>query len=165
MYVRQMLSDAYTEVFGAAVEEYNAKQKRVDRKIANYYEHLFGTQSQKHTAIADSKERSFDELLVQVGDMYDSSVGSADGELAARCLDEYMRGFQERNPQFLLYALQGAFGDASVAVGVSGKLIEVVADVAQLGRYRGGYVVADDWRLARGHFDARCNLPDNLGRP
>lgn len=30
-------------------------------------------------------------------------MGSADGELAAKCLDEYMRGFQERNPQFHVF--------------------------------------------------------------
>ena len=46
-YVKQSLSDAYLECFGEAVERYNAKQKRSDRKIDDYYKSLFGEQTQK----------------------------------------------------------------------------------------------------------------------
>ena len=35
------IQEAYKEVFGEAVEEYNAKQKRKDRKIDDYYLHVY----------------------------------------------------------------------------------------------------------------------------
>ena len=37
---RQSLADAYEEIFGDAVAEYNAKQRRSDRKISDYFENL-----------------------------------------------------------------------------------------------------------------------------
>lgn len=36
----EKLTDAYERIFGHAVDEYNAKQKRSDRKIGSYYEHI-----------------------------------------------------------------------------------------------------------------------------
>ena len=36
-YVRQDVEEAYNELFGQAVEEYNAKQTRKDRKITDYF--------------------------------------------------------------------------------------------------------------------------------
>ncbi len=42
VFVKQGIEEAYEQLFGAAVERYNAKQKRADRKIkTSYYEHLF----------------------------------------------------------------------------------------------------------------------------
>lgn len=35
------IQEAYKEVFGEALEEYNAKQKRQDRKIKDYYLHVY----------------------------------------------------------------------------------------------------------------------------
>lgn len=35
------IQEAYKEVFGEAVEEYNAKQKRKDRQIKDYYKHVY----------------------------------------------------------------------------------------------------------------------------
>lgn len=35
------IQEAYEEVFGEALEEYNAKQKRQDRKIKDYYLHVY----------------------------------------------------------------------------------------------------------------------------
>lgn len=35
------IQEAYKEVFGKALEEYNAKQKRQDRKIKDYYLHVY----------------------------------------------------------------------------------------------------------------------------
>ena len=34
------IREAYQEIFGEALEQYNAKQKRADRKIENYYDHI-----------------------------------------------------------------------------------------------------------------------------
>lgn len=35
-YIRESIADAYEKCFGEAVKEYNAGQKRSDRKISNY---------------------------------------------------------------------------------------------------------------------------------
>ncbi|GGE33312.1 hypothetical protein GCM10011391_09950 [Pullulanibacillus camelliae] len=51
----------YQEEFGEALEKYNAKQKRNDRKINDYYKHI---QSGKKTALQQ-------EMIVQVGDLND----------------------------------------------------------------------------------------------
>lgn len=37
---RQSLRDAYREIFGNALEAYHQKQKRSDRKIPDYLEHI-----------------------------------------------------------------------------------------------------------------------------
>jgi len=102
-YVKQPLAEAYQECFGEAVREYNEKQARADRKIDDYYAHLFGEQQKNSVATGANKQKSFYETLVQIGTKDDSGVGSADGRLAAKCLDEYMKGFNERNPNFHVF--------------------------------------------------------------
>jgi hypothetical protein len=47
-----------------------------------------------------NKQKSFYEDLVQIGTMKDTGIGMADSEIAARCLTEYIQGFQSRNPNF-----------------------------------------------------------------
>jgi len=104
-YKQQSLDEAYRECFGAAVERYNAKQKRVDRKIAenDYYAHLFGSQSMKSTAKGGNNQFSFYEDVVQIGTMEDTGCGTADGIKARDALDKYMSGWQERNPQLHVF--------------------------------------------------------------
>ena len=44
IYITKPIAEAYSELFGKAVEEYNSRQKRSDRMIKNgYYEHLSKT--------------------------------------------------------------------------------------------------------------------------
>jgi hypothetical protein len=103
-YASLPLDEAYEHCFGAAVQRFNDKQKRADRRIqTSYYEELFGKAQQSTVATSANKQKSFYETLVQIGTKDDSGVGSADGELAANCLDEYMRGFQGRNPNFYVF--------------------------------------------------------------
>ena len=102
-YVNQSLDEAYTECFGQAVDDYNSKQKRADRRIDDYYQNLFGEASKSNVATSANGENSFYEVVIQIGDMYNSKVGTPDGELVAKCLDKYMQGFQERNPQFHVF--------------------------------------------------------------
>jgi len=102
-YVKQSLDDAYGKCFGQAVEEYNNKQKRADRRIDDYYKSLFGEASKTNVATSAHKEKSYYEVVVGIGSMFDTAVGTPDGELATKCLDEYMKGFQERNPQFHVF--------------------------------------------------------------
>lgn len=41
VFIQQDLGDAYHRLFDGAVERYNARQKRKDRMIGDYFEHLF----------------------------------------------------------------------------------------------------------------------------
>ena len=73
------LAAAYEEAFGAAIDEYNHKQKRSDRRKYDrkgYFKHLFGVEPENESAqvILTSTARgrheikSFNEDLFQVGD-------------------------------------------------------------------------------------------------
>lgn len=67
--------------------------KRRDRIISDYYEHIR----------KGKQEKTFEEIIVQFGDINDCSVGSENGELAKQMLDEYMRGFEARNPNLKVF--------------------------------------------------------------
>ena len=92
-YARQDVRQAYQELFGDALQEYNDKQKRSDRKIDDYYTHI---QNGK-------REEAFYELIVQFGDSKTAGVGTSNGTTAQRLLDEYMRSFKERNPNLHVF--------------------------------------------------------------
>lgn len=106
---RQSLADAYEEIFGGAMAEYNAKQRRSDRKIADYFEKLFGTKADTMRADTviknDNKQQSFYEYVVGVGTMHDTGYASSPeaAKVAVECLREYMAGFGERNPQLHVF--------------------------------------------------------------
>jgi len=102
-YAKETLAEAYDKCFGDALALYNEKQKRADRKIENYYTHLFGNANKDTVATSSNKEKSFYEIVVGIGDMNNTAVGSAEGELAAKILDEYARGFSKRNPNFYVF--------------------------------------------------------------
>lgn len=94
----------YDDLFGAAVERYNAKQKRSDRKIkAGYFEHVFNRSPAQTVVTSADKRKSFYEDVVQIGTKDDTGVGTANAAIAAECLTEYMNGFQERNPNFHVF--------------------------------------------------------------
>lgn len=90
--VQKNLKEVYKEEFGEALENYNAKQKRNDRKIDNYYEHI---QSSKKTSLQQ-------ELIIQVGDKDDFS-SKADFDKANEILKEWYSDFEKRNPQLKIY--------------------------------------------------------------
>ena len=60
-YAKIDLHDFYEQIFGKALAEYNAKQKRADRQIPNYYEHVKKS----------GKGKLFYEVVVQFGDLLD----------------------------------------------------------------------------------------------
>lgn len=104
VFVREPIGEAYDSLFSAAVERYNAKQKRSDRKIkTDYFEYQFGQAVTERKLTSPDKRKSFYECLIQLGTMEDTGVGTADGEKAVACLCEYMRGFSERNPNFYVF--------------------------------------------------------------
>ena len=102
-YIKESLDEAYQKCFGLALDNCNAKQKRADRKIENYYTHLFGNAQKDTVASSSNKEKSFYEIVVGIGDRNTCAVGSADGQLATKILDEYAKGFSERNPSFYVF--------------------------------------------------------------
>lgn len=94
VFVRQELKDAYQEIFGEALERYNQKQKRHDRKIPDYLSHI-----QK----SKNGEKAFHELVVQVGDRNDTGIHTADAAKAKEILSDYYHEFVSRNPNMKVF--------------------------------------------------------------
>ena len=92
-YKKIPLEEAYHTLFDRALQRYNDKQKRADRKIDNYLEHI-----QK-----GKQEKPFYEIIVQVGNRDDMGVGSPNERLAKRILEDYLRRFEERNPNLFVF--------------------------------------------------------------
>ncbi|MBO5574815.1 MAG: plasmid recombination protein [Ruminococcus sp.] len=103
VFVQQDLGETYHQLFDEAVERYNARQKRNDRKINDYFEHLFNRPPSKSVIEGANKQKSFYEHLVYIGTKNDSAVGTPDAEKTAECLREYMKGFQARNPNLYVF--------------------------------------------------------------
>lgn len=57
----------------------------------------------EHIRKSKNGEKLFYENVVQVGTMYSCPVGSTDGETASKILDEYMRGFEQRNQNIYVF--------------------------------------------------------------
>ena len=95
VYCNENIRTVYHKLFDEAVKRYNAKQTRKDREIKNYYKKI----SQ------DSKqEKPFTEIIIQIGDKDNMGAETENGQLAKKILDEYMKGFQERNPNLYVFS-------------------------------------------------------------
>lgn len=88
------IKKVYHELFDEALERYNAKQKRSDRKIDNYYEKIR----------QGKQEKLFHEVIFQIGNKDDMNVKSADGQIAEEILIEFMQEFQGRNPNLYVFS-------------------------------------------------------------
>lgn len=86
------IREAYREIFGEALEKYNSKQKRADRKIVDYLDHI-----QK----SKNGEKPFYEDVVQWGSKDDFQTPQM-RERAKEALVKYIEGFEERNPNLKL---------------------------------------------------------------
>ena len=93
-YCQENIKAVFREMFDEALKRYNDKQTRADRKIEDYYEKIRSSK----------QEKPFHEIILQVGNRDDMSADSEEGQLAAAVLDEYMKGFQERNPQLRVFS-------------------------------------------------------------
>lgn len=102
--IQKNIHDMYDELFGDAVEEYNAKQKRSDRKIKDYFSHV----NQSKTL---ELQREF---IIQVGDVSDFENSDEvndlnclfdknDKEKANSILKSYVDSFEMRNPNLKIY--------------------------------------------------------------
>lgn len=88
------IEQAYHELFDEAQAEYNAKQKRKDRRIENYYEKICN----------GDQEKPFYEVIFQVGNKDDMGAASENGALAKEILYKFYHSFLERNPQLHVYS-------------------------------------------------------------
>ncbi len=93
-YCNEPIKKVYHEMFDEALKQYNDKQKRKDRKIADYYKHI---QSGK-------QEKLFHEIIFQIGNKEDMSATGEYAKLARTILDEYYQGFEERNPYLRVFS-------------------------------------------------------------
>ena len=80
--------DAYNRLFGQALEEYNNKQKRSDRKIRDYYNHICN----------DKMKHPVYEMIIAVGNR-DNTV---DEETGYSVLRAFYDGWKQRNPNLEL---------------------------------------------------------------
>ena len=94
-YCKENIKEVYHQLFDEALKRYNDKQTRADRKIKNYYEKICNSK----------QEKPFHEIILQIGNKEDMSAESENGVLAKQVLDEYYKGFQERNPQLKVFTV------------------------------------------------------------
>lgn len=92
-YFVEDIKDVYHHLFDEALNEYNAKQKRKDRKIKSYYEKIKRSK----------QEKLFYEVIVQIGNRDDTYVGSDEGEIAKQILRDYLYEFMKNNPNLYVF--------------------------------------------------------------
>lgn len=94
VYVNESIQNVYHELFGPALEKYNAKikqSKNPQRVIKDYYEHISRSK----------QEKPFYEFIVAFGNVNDKNTEIY--PVLQQCLDEYNRDFQSRNPNFYVF--------------------------------------------------------------
>lgn len=93
-FIKEDIKEVYHKLFDTALENYNAKQKRNDRKIPDYYEKIR----------TSKQEKLFYEIVVQVGNFEDMSATDEIGKIAEEILHKYMAHFQQRNPTLYVFS-------------------------------------------------------------
>ena len=93
-YCNEPIREVYHKLFDEARERYNARQSRADRKLEDYYEKIR----------SGSQEKPFHELILQIGNRDDTGAETQIGRRAKAALDEYYRGFQDRNPNLYVFS-------------------------------------------------------------
>lgn len=90
--VDKPLWQAYNEIFGKTIEDYNAKQTRADRKYEGGAQAYLNEIKREK---GDMARKPFYETFVQIGDRKDTGL---DSDKEREALLDFMKGFQERNP-------------------------------------------------------------------
>ena len=93
-YCNERIQNVYHELFDDAVKRYNAKQKRSDRCISDYYRKIR----------TSKQEKPFHEVIIQIGNKDDTGVLTENGKVAVEALNEYMENFQKRNPYLRVFS-------------------------------------------------------------
>ena len=88
------IKEVYHKLFDEALERYNAKQKRSDRKIEDYYDKIRRSK----------QEKLFHEVIFQIGNKDDMNAKDIEGRLAKKILTQFMEHFQERNPNLYVFS-------------------------------------------------------------
>ncbi|WP_443703062.1 plasmid recombination protein [Prevotella sp.] len=88
------IKQIYHKLFDEALERYNAKQKRKDRMIDDYYEKIR----------QGKQEKLFHEVIFQIGNKDDMNARSEEGLLAKKILTEFMEEFQKQNPNLYVFS-------------------------------------------------------------
>ena len=89
------LEKCYQQIFDEAVEEYNAKQTRKERKITNYLEHVTNDKRRgKHNGKADGARKPAYELIMQLG----NRRNRPDDKKAAAILEDFSNFLIEKYP-------------------------------------------------------------------
>ncbi|WP_306008787.1 plasmid recombination protein [Bacillus sp. MMSF_3353] len=89
-FVQKDIRSIYKDVFQEAVDKYNEKQKRNDRKIQDYYDKIH----------KNEKTHEQRELVVAVGEGKDDPKYR---EAKKEALKQYAEAFQGRNPNLVVY--------------------------------------------------------------
>lgn len=76
-YINDDIKSVYHELFDEALKKYNAKQKRNDRKITDYYGKICNGR----------QEKPFHEIIVQIGNCDNMGAKTYNGEIAKEILD------------------------------------------------------------------------------
>ena len=93
-YCNEQIQKVYHELFDDAVKHYNAKQKRSDRCISDYYRKIR----------TGKQEKPFHEVIIQIGNKDDTGVLTENGKITVDALNEYMENFQKRNPYLRVFS-------------------------------------------------------------
>ena len=93
-FINEDIKDVYHELFDRALQDYNAKQNRTDRKIDDYYKKI----------VSGKQEKPFHEVILQIGNKDDMNAETDEGRHAEKILTEYIKTFQERNPNLRVFS-------------------------------------------------------------
>ena len=101
---------AYERLFGEAVKAYNAKQKRADRQITDYYKQICG----------DSKKKPVYELIIGIYGKKADGTPICSKNDGRRILRAFTEDWERRNPQLKLC---GLYYHCDESVGVNGSQV------------------------------------------
>ena len=93
-YCNESIREVYHSLFDEALERFNAKQTRSDRRIDDYYEKIR----------SGKQEKPFHEIILQIGNCDDTGATTEIGAQAREALNEYFSSFAERNPNLRVFS-------------------------------------------------------------
>ena len=91
--ISEDVKSVYHELFDEALTKYNSKQKRKDRIIKDYHDHI------RHSR----QEKEFHEVIFQIGNKDNTPCGSDIAKRATEALKQYAKSFQQRNPHLKMF--------------------------------------------------------------
>ena len=82
----------FNDYFADSMAEYNAKQKRSDRLITDYYDKIY----------RDKQKNPFTEIVVQIGNKDNVGINGDTADMCKAILLDYIQEFQMRNPNLIV---------------------------------------------------------------